>query len=115
MKGLSVRDAGPVDDAIAPMVRRLYPNQNGQSVEMVDAIVTEASDNNGLEWVDVVIDGKRQGMPPERDPVIRRLVFPLLARALAPGEHALLVRARDRAGNQSYSRTVAVNKGRESC
>ncbi|MCE9591011.1 MAG: DUF1800 family protein [Planctomycetes bacterium] len=108
VKAVSLRDPAPENDAVPPTARVLYPDKSGQEVYGVDAVVAEASDNDSLDWVDLVIDGKRLGMQPDRDPALGRLVFPLLTRALPEGEHSIKVRARDRAGNQSDSQEITV-------
>lgn len=114
IKALSLRDLAPQGDAVPPSVRLLYPLANGHEVRGVDAIVAEAADNDSLDWVDLVIDGKRLGMQPDRDPAIGRLVFPLVTRSLPEGEHTIKVRARDRVGNQSDSQEVTIRVRGES-
>lgn len=111
LKAMSLRTPAPEDDRVPPTVRIVRPMAEGTPISDADVIVAEASDNDALDWVDVVIDGRRQGMHADRDPALGRLVFPLLLRSMPPGSHTVKVRARDRAGNESESNEVTVVLG----
>lgn len=110
LAAVQLRQPGPgsTEDLSPPAVELLYP-PDGQEVYGVDALVAHAWDNDELRWVDVVIDGKPQELFAQLSDGMGKLVFPLLARTLTPGEHRVKLRARDRANNMAESREVTIH------
>lgn len=101
------REAGA--DRLPPVARVLYPKA-GQSVFGFDAVVVEASDNDRLQAVELLVDGRPTGLFGRIPAGAGYVVIPLLTGDLDPGEHSLSVRAYDRTRNQgdSLERTVQV-------
>ncbi len=91
-----LESCGP--DAVAPWARIAWPPA-GHPVHLVDAVIADAGDDRELAWGELVIDGKPTGVRADLARRPGRMVFPLLARELAAGEHTLAVRVRDAAGN----------------
>ena len=93
---------------LPPKVDVLYP-ANGASVFGVDAAVARIADGTAhAAWVDLLIDGQPQGERAQGPALAGGgpLVFPLLARSLAPGSHRLSVRVADLAGGQTADSPV---------
>ncbi len=105
----TARDAGGDGQAVnaAPLARLLYPRE-GDEFFMAGAVVAEASDDRGVERVELIIDGVetgvRRGVRMQGGPI----VLPLLARGLEPGEHAISVRSFDQDGNVGEAGPVMV-------
>jgi hypothetical protein len=96
-------------DSIAPMVTVAYPPA-GHQVWQVDAVVAEAVDDSIVSWVELVVDGKPTGIRVDTLGRSGRVVLPLIARQLEPGEHQLVVRAADGSGQigSSEARSIVV-------
>lgn len=107
VRALSLRDPPDAEDRNPPKVTLLYPTQ-GQKVYRADALVFDACDNDQLAWVDVVIDGRRQGGMVDAEQGWGRYTLPLLARQLSPGAHRVRLRAEDRSGNQAESEEITI-------
>ncbi len=90
-------------DNTPPAVRILYP-QAGQISGETLSLQAEASDNTALARVEWLLDGRRldeRSAPPY-----------LLVVQAAAGEHTLVVRAYDQAGNLSESQPVTFQVAR---
>ena len=99
--------------AAPPRLDVLYPAENAR-IFGVDAVVGRVS---GLEasgarpaWADLLIDGQPQNVRLPSPAPGGPLVFPLLARGIAPGPHRLALRMADLAGQttDSPARTLIV-------
>ena len=90
----------------------LYPAENAQvyGADAVVARVSGAAGANRPAWVDLIVDGQPQGVR-LLGPTLANdtLLFPLVARQLAPGFHRVAVRALDAAGHATDSPARAVN------
>ncbi|MBI2923434.1 MAG: DUF1800 family protein [Planctomycetes bacterium] len=84
----------PTGDTLNPSVKIAWP-PDGHEVWMADVVVVEPSDDRVVAWVELEIDGKRTGIRADTLGKFGRVVLPLLARQLAPGEHKLAVRLHD--------------------
>jgi hypothetical protein len=104
---LAERPAQP--DATAPHVTLHHPPE-GLAVHGADAVVADATDDVGLGRAELLVDGVATGQAIDLALRPGRVVFPLLARGLAPGPHVVAVRVTDAAGNVTVSapRTVDV-------
>ena len=79
--------------AAPPQLDILYP-ANCAEVSGVDAVVVQAGGGTTpAETADLLIDGQPQNTPLRVLSARQPLVFPLLLRGLAPGDHRLTVRA----------------------
>ena len=90
---------------LPPAADLLYP-ANGASVFELDAVVARMADGAArAAWVDLLIDGQPQGERAQGPALAGGgpLVFPLLARALAPGLHRLALRVADAVGQTADS------------
>ncbi len=101
-----------VPDTTAPEAVIRYP-ENGQRVHLADALVAEVSDDASLAHTELIVDDVPTGATVDLNLEPGRVVFPLLLRSLAPGEHTVTVRTTDAAGNSTLAepRTIVVTAG----
>lgn len=99
-----VRDG---DDVEPPSVELLYPAA-GHVAHGVDGLVARAHDDDELGMVDVLIDGRPQGVHGYVPEGAGHVFLPLLLRDVEPGEHLVSVRVQDRSGNLAESEAVLV-------
>ncbi len=79
--------------AAPPQLAVLYP-ANGAAVFGADAVVAKVNGGGAhLDAVDVLIDGRPQGLALHSPAANDAMLFPLLLRGLEPGDHRLAVRA----------------------
>jgi hypothetical protein len=104
LRALALREAKPVDTT-PPIAELLHP-RNGEVVWGEDVAVIRAADDQRLSFVDIVIDGQRQGLQADFYKQRGNAVLPLAVARLAPGEHTISVRAADEAGNVGSSKTA---------
>ncbi|MEM6673611.1 MAG: DUF1800 family protein [Planctomycetota bacterium] len=107
VRSLLLQRVRPGEDRTPPTARLAYPS-DGHAAHGVDAIVVDAFDDDALESVDVLIDGRPQGTWGEVPEGAGAVFAPLLLRDVAPGEHTLAVRVRDRAGNSAETEPVVI-------
>ncbi|MFT4538731.1 MAG: hypothetical protein ACI841_000888 [Planctomycetota bacterium] len=105
MRSLALERVPSVPDIDPPVASILYPKPGHYAFE-VDAVVVEAFDDDAIESVDVLIDGRPQGTHGYKPSGCGHFVLPLLLRGLAAGEHRLAVRVTDKAGNLGESQTI---------
>lgn len=105
VRSLILQQVSTEPDTQPPQVTLQYPPHE-HSVYGGDMVVVNASDNDAINYADVVIDQKIQIMNLQVAGGAGRFFFPLLARDLAPGAHQLLVRVWDRAGNIGESQEI---------
>ncbi len=101
----------PALTPLPPAADLLYP-ANGANVFGLDAVVSRlASATARAAWVDVLVDGQPQGERAQGPALAsgELLVFPLLARQLAPGPHRLGLRVADASGQTADSPTREFN------
>ena len=84
-----------------------YPATNAQ-VGLADAVVANVSSNHGQVHADLLVDGQPQHLDLSPTNGFGPVLFPLLTRALSPGNHELQITARDDAGNTGKSPPVTV-------
>ncbi len=96
-------------DNLGPTVTLSHPKP-GDTLWSADAAVIECADNRESFFVDLVIDGERQGTGANYFESQRgRALLPIPVARLSPGQHTLQVRASDRAGNVGLSKSVTIN------
>lgn len=94
-------------DVHPPVAKVLYPAP-GSEVHGADGVVVSAHDDDELAELDVLIDGRPQGVHGVVPEGAGHLFAPLLLRDVAPGEHLVSVRVRDRSGNVAESEAVTI-------
>ena len=104
LRALVLREVRPADTT-APIAELLYP-RDGEVMWDSDVAVIRAADNQRLSFVDIVIDGVRQGMQADFYKHRGRAVMPLAVGRMTPGEHTISIRAADEAQNVGTSKTV---------
>lgn len=95
----------PGYDDNPPLARIVYP-KSGHTTFGLDAVVVEASDDRSLSEVELLIDGRPSGSFARAPEGAGRIVLPLWASDLMPGEHTAAVRVLDDAKNQCDSTPV---------
>jgi uncharacterized protein (DUF1800 family) len=95
-------------DTLGPVVTLKHP-KNGDTLWSADVAVVECADDQDSHFVDLVIDGQRQGTSANYFESQRgNSLIPIPVARLSPGQHTLQIRANDRAGNVGLSKTISI-------
>jgi Protein of unknown function (DUF1800)/Ca-dependent carbohydrate-binding module xylan-binding len=102
VQAIVLREVREHEDRSAPIVELAYP-PDGHAVYMADAVVARAADDTTITYAELQIDEMRTPITRSYRETHGRIVLPLFARQLEPGEHTLSILTRDAAGNEGLS------------
>ncbi|MEM6568921.1 MAG: DUF1800 family protein [Planctomycetota bacterium] len=108
VRSLVFRKRPGVPDRTPPSARLAYP-ADGATLHGVDMAVVEAFDDDAIESVDVLLDGRAQGTFGHVPGGSGAITAPILLRDVAAGAHALALRVQDRAGNVAQTEPITVH------
>jgi hypothetical protein len=107
LKALLLAEQAGARDTAPPAVEVRYPPA-GHAVHGADAVVARATDNTSLRRAELLVDGAPTGQAIDLGFGTDPIVFPLLARTIAPCPHTLSVRVTDHAGNAADAAPRAI-------
>lgn len=103
LRALTLEEARPPDPSPARVEILYPPAKEPLALQQATVVVAKAFHPDGLEWLDLVIDGKPQNLRFTDEDGLGRFVLPLVVSALPSGNHKWQLLARDRNGRETAS------------
>ena len=104
MKAISLEEVIP-PSKIPPTIEVLYPTKSSNPVPIggTDVLVARAFSADGLDKVELLVDGQPQPYALGGEDGLGRFLLPVLTRGLAAGAHQAQVRAQSKDGQETLS------------
>jgi len=104
LKALTLESSTPASNQ-PPQLQVLYPRLTSAPLSIcgVGAIVADVFAPDGIDWVDLVVDGKPRNLRFHDSDGLGQVVLPVVAGGLAPGEHRMRLLAHGSNGQETLS------------